>query len=182
MYDDLFIEMLDVFFNSILYLRDVYPSGIFRRRRIYSTAIYASIYPPLNNYLKKVLKTASDLKSQQKLRKVELVIFKEEFTIFDDDVDEQILEKFVFQIEQNDNNNKWQDKMDLGEYLMEYEEQVRQALYQINYVMKNMKPLDGSECGFRIELETTQDAFVDLVNKSNSQAEVRGFHIYHFVG
>lgn len=171
MYDDLFIEMLDVFFNSILYLRDVYPSGIFRRRRIYSTAIYASIYPPLNDYLKKVLKAASELKCQQKLRKVELVIFKEEFTIFDDDVDEQILERFVFQIEQNDNTG--QDKMDLANYLMEYEEQVRQALYQIDYVMKNVKPLDGSECGFRIELETTQDAFVDLVNKNNSQHEVR---------
>lgn len=177
MYDDLFIEMLDVFFNSILYLRDVYPSGIFRRRRIYSTAIYASIYPPLNDYLKKVLKAALELKSQQKLHKVEMVIFREEFTIFDDDVDEQILEKFVFQIEQND-NNKWQEKMDLGEYLIEYEEQVRQALHQINYVMKNMKPLDGSECGFRIELETTQDAFVDLVNKNNSQPEV-GAHYYH---
>lgn len=172
MYDDLFIEMLDVFFNSILYLRDVYPSEIFRRRRIYSTAIYASIYPPLNDYLKKVLKTAFELKSQQKLYKVELVIFKEEFTIFDDDVDEEILEKFVFQIEQND-NNKWQNKQDLGDYLMEYEEQVRQALHQINYVMKNMKPLDGSECGFRIELETTQDAFVDLVNRNNSQPEVK---------
>lgn len=178
MYDDLFIEMLDVFFNSILYLRDVYPSGIFRRRRIYSTAIYASIYPPLNDYLKKVLKAASELKSQQKLRKVELVIFREEFTIFDDDADEQILEKFVFQIEENDNRRP--DKMDLGDYLMEYEEQVRQALLRINFVMKNMKPLDGSECGFRIELETTQDAFVDLVNKSNSQPEVR-IHYYHLV-
>lgn len=174
MHDDLFIEMLDVFFNSILYLRDVYPSAIFRRRRIYSTAIYASIYPPLNEYLEKILKTALELKTERKLRKVELIIFREEQSIFDDVDDDDIIEKYVFQVEEKE-ESRTQDIANLPEYLLKFEDDLRQALAQLNYVLKNMKPLQSAECSFRIELETTEKAFVELVNRTNSQAEVRSF-------
>lgn len=172
--------MLDVFINSILYLRDVYPSEIFRRRRIYSTAIYASIYPPLNDYIRDVLKTILELKEQQKLRRVELVIYKVEPTLFDDDEEEEILEKFIIYMKP-DGDTKRSDQMDLGEYLLKFEEQLRRAIAQLNHSMKNMKPLNSDECSFRIELETTEAAYVNLVSKINSQPKViiELVHILH---
>lgn len=51
MENDLFLEMLEVYINSILYVRELYPAAIFRKRRVYNTSAYISIFPPLNQYL-----------------------------------------------------------------------------------------------------------------------------------
>lgn len=176
MQDDLFIEMLDVFFNSILYVRDVYPSAIFRPRRVYSTGVYVSILPPLNDYLKKVLQTAQELHVEKNLRSVELVIYREGFEMFDDYFEERVLEKFVFQVEPNE-DYKTLRRTNVGSYLLKFEEQVRQALFQLNHICKNMQPLEY-EHNFRIQLETTELAFTQLVSRDNSKSkEEVGFPI-----
>lgn len=156
MEQDLFLEMLEVYINSILYVRDVYPSAIFRKRRVYSTIAYISIFPPLNRYLLNVLKTAQELQAANKLFKVELIIFQQrEFELFSTLDDEEILEKYVFRIERNENS----DKMDLDAYIFQFEENLRRGLLELNQKTKNLPRLNSESCGW--------------VNRSNKYALFR---------
>lgn len=166
MQDDLFIEMLDVFLQSILYVRGLYPEAIFRRRRIYNTAVHISIFPPLNEYLKNILTTIQELKIARKLRSVELVILCEE-PVFFGCTKEEILEKYVFYIEPDQNAR--QIELNLGLFLLKFEDDLRSGLIQLNDKVKNLKALDPDLCSFRIQLDTTDLAFLDLTHKGNSK-------------
>lgn len=121
--------MLEVFIQSILYLREVYPAGIFRKRKYYSTAVYISIYPELTDYLKQVLTSIKYLKEKNQLRRVELVIYRpkiEDSTDYlqmfgdqlmnscspifpsppeNDTGTEKIIEKFVFELDRPPTTN-----------------------------------------------------------------------------
>lgn len=112
-----FIEMLDVFINSILYLREVYPAAIFQKRKFFDTAVYISSFKPLNSYLEKVLKTAEELKDKNELRGVEVTLYK--LTNPDKDMtDETVLEKYVIHVyktKRNDRFNKFDEVMSLNE-------------------------------------------------------------------
>lgn len=146
MENDLFMEMLEVYINSILYVRDVYPAAIFRKRRVYSTIAYISIYPPLNRYLMNVLKTAQELQAANKLFHVELIIFQQrEYELFSIPDDEEILEKYIFRIERNENSDG--GKMDLESYVFRFEEELRRGLLELNTKTKNLKRLNSESCG-----------------------------------
>lgn len=146
MENDLFLEMLEVYINSILYVRDVYPAAIFRKRRVYSTVAYISIYPPLNRYLLNVLKTAQELQAANKLFQVELIIFQQrEYEIFSMPDDEDILEKYIFRIERNENSDN--DKMDLDAYIFRFEEELRRGLLELNQKTKLLNRLNSESCG-----------------------------------
>lgn len=171
--------MLEVFINTILYIREVYPAAIFRKRKMYSTAVYASIYPKLNEYLVKVLTTAHNLKKQNKLIKLELIIYKSCAVGHTTRRCEQILEKYVFEVDP-DATNDWKNsdsKRSPDQYLIEFEEDVRTALLQFEKMTKTLKRLDCSaddeDCCFRIELVTTESAFIELTNKMNNTNEVK---------
>lgn len=146
MENDLFLEMLEVYINSILYVRDVYPAAIFRKRRVYSTVAYISIYPPLNRYLLNVLKTAQELQAANKLFHVELIIFQQrEYEIFSMPDDEAILEKYIFRIERNENSDK--SKIDLDAYIFRFEEELRRGLLELNQKTKHLNRLNCESCG-----------------------------------
>lgn len=170
MESDLFLEMLEVYINSILYLREVYPAAIFRKRRVYSSTAFISIFPALNDYLLNTLKTAQALKAQNKLFQVELIIYQKEFDLFGTPEDEEVLERYVFRMENDENSGK--DITDLPLYILQFEEQLRKGLIDLDKTAKHLKRLDPQYVGFRIHLETTQAAFVDIVNKDNSKSEV----------
>lgn len=146
MENDLFLEMLEVYINSILYVRDVYPAAIFRKRRVYSTIAYISIYPPLNRYLLNTLKTAQELQAAGKLFQVELIIFQKRghklFSVADD---EEILEKYIFRIESNENPDN--SKMDLDASIFRFEEELRRGLLELNQKTKHLNQLKSESCG-----------------------------------
>lgn len=146
MENDLFLEMLEVYINSILYVRDVYPSAIFRKRRVYSTVAYISIYPPLNRYLLNVLKTAQELQAANKLFQVELIIFQQrEYEMFSMPDDEKVLEKYIFRIERNEHSDN--SRMDLDAYIFRFEEELRRGLLELNQKTKHLNRLDSESCG-----------------------------------
>lgn len=170
MENDLFLEMLEVYINSILYVREVYPAAIFRKRRVYNTAAYISIFPPLNAYLLSTLKTAQELKAANKLFQVELIIYEREMDLFGTPDDEEIIERYVFRVERDENADS--KKTDIDLYILQFEEELRSGLVQLEQTAKNLKRLNTDCCGFRIHLETTESSFVDIVTKENSKSEV----------
>lgn len=164
MQDDLFIEMLDVYLQSIMYVRGLYPEAIFRRRRIYNTAVHVSIFPPLNEYLKEILTTIQQLKETRNLHSVELVIFCEEPVLFGCSK-EEIVEKYIFYVEPDQNARQ----IDLSSFLLKFENDLRSGLIQLNDKVKHLKKLDADSCSFRIQLDTTDSAYFDLTHKGNSE-------------
>lgn len=147
MENDLFLEMLEVYINSILYVRDVYPAAIFRKRRVYSTVAHISIYPPLNRYLVNVLKTAQELQAINKLFQVELIIFQQrEYELFSMPDEEDILEKYIFRIERNENSES--SKLDLDAHIFRFEEELRRGLLELNQKTKHLNQLNSESCGW----------------------------------
>lgn len=146
MENELFLEMLEVYINSILYVRDVYPAAIFRKRRVYSTVAHISIYPPLNRYLVNVLKTAQELQAVNKLFQVELIIFQQrDYELFSMPDEEEILEKYIFRIERNENSEN--SKLDLEAHIFRFEEELRRGLLELNQKTKHLNRLKSDSCG-----------------------------------
>lgn len=146
MENDLFVEMLDVYINSILYLRELYPAAIFRKRRVYSTVAHISIFPPLNQYLTSILKTAQELKATNKLFQVELIIYQRECELFGTPDDEEILEKYIFHVEQNETIQKI-SKQDPSLFILKFEEELRRGLLELNQKAKYLNRLNTEYCG-----------------------------------
>lgn len=169
--------MLEVFVNSILYLREVYPAAIFRRRKMYNMAVYISTYPKLNDYITNVLTAAYHLRKLGKLQKVEMTLYKTspshpfrpiEAYFFDVDCSGTLTNGHAAEsIAAGHANDK---------YLVDFENTVRNALIQLEQISKKLKPLecaDDDDCNFKIDLHTTESGFVELTNKINSKNEVR---------
>lgn len=151
------MEVLEVFINCILYTRNVYPSAIFKKRRKYGTAVYACIYPPLNDYITNVLRSARELRSTKQLHKVEVVLFKDEHTI---------LERFVFEMNGLPISDQHDDK-----YLIAFENELRNILLGLDEKFKNLISLP-SDVLFKVNLYTTESAFVKLSNNAKLQVRV----------
>ncbi|MGH0143722.1 UNVERIFIED_CONTAM: hypothetical protein FKN15_000787 [Acipenser sinensis] len=52
---DILCEFLEVAIHLILYVREVYPSGIFQKRKKYSVPVQMSCHPELNQYIQDTL-------------------------------------------------------------------------------------------------------------------------------
>uniref|UniRef100_A0A034W990 Mitotic spindle assembly checkpoint protein MAD2B n=1 Tax=Bactrocera dorsalis TaxID=27457 RepID=A0A034W990_BACDO len=158
---DIVIEALEVFLNHILYVRDLYPAQIFKKRRFYNAPVYVSIFPPLNSYIHNILRTARELQQRGELQCVVLQFYHDEiplnecysFDIKQFQADEQMI------CEATAANDK---------FLIEFEEQLRSSLYKL---AERVKPLNALPNGakFKVALNTTQEAFIHLSHNSNYQ-------------
>ncbi|XP_011182503.2 DNA polymerase zeta subunit 2 [Zeugodacus cucurbitae] len=155
---DILIEALEVFLNHILYVRDLYPAQIFKKRRFYNAPVYVSIFPPLNAYIHNVLRTARELQQRGELQCVVLQFYHDEIHLNECySIDIQQLETTA------DGEMMCDDKL-----LIDFEEQLRCSLYKL---AERLKPLDKlpKVAKFKITLNTTQEAFIHLSHNSNYQ-------------
>lgn len=166
MKDDAFIAMLDVFIQSILFVRDVYPSDAFRRRSIFNITSHFCIHPGVNKYMKSCLETARDMKMARGLRAVELLLLHKPQVLFGCSKIE-VLERYVFNILPDDGviNTK-----DAAPYVKEYRDQLRAGLATLNSNTKEMPSL-GKMYSFRIQLQTNEETFIDQCEKENAKNE-----------
>lgn len=148
------METVEVFINHILYTRDVYPSQIFKRRRIYNTPVYISIYPPLNTYLYKVLRTIRELLKTGELEGVELLLYRDNIHVY---------ERYMFKLKSMTEGASSED-----EFLMDYEEQLRSSLYTLAERVKVLEKLP-TDCKFKAIIYTTQAGFVRLSHNPHYQ-------------
>lgn len=154
------MEALEVFINHILYVRDIYPAQIFKKRRIYNTPVYVSIYPPLNTYLYKVLRTSRELLKSEELECVEILLYRDEHKEY---------ERYKFKIKFDRSIGN------IDEFLLDFEEQLRSALSLLAERLKGLEK-SPSDSKFRILVHTTQAAFVRLTHNSHYQV-----HIYVYI-
>ncbi|XP_001359547.3 mitotic spindle assembly checkpoint protein MAD2B [Drosophila pseudoobscura] len=155
--DDIHLEALEVILNHILYVRGIYPAQIFKKRRIYNTPIFVSIYPPLNTYLAGVLRSARELLCRRELKCFEILLYHSENTP---------IESYMLQIEQLEPEAARQPAQD--PHLIEYEQHLRAALYKLSERLKPLPRLPGN-CQFKVHLHTTQTAFVEFSHEAQYQ-------------
>lgn len=157
--EDLIVEMLEVFINNILYVRRAYPNAIFQRQKMYNTLVYTSIYPPLNEYISNVLKSALALMKSKQLKKLEIVFY----------IEQNIkLETFIFEFENLQSIIDMSLTMDEYYNLSEFEEKMRSLLLTLDNKCKNLQNLP-SKFNFKINLHTTQAGFVKITDNVKLQ-------------
>uniref|UniRef100_A0A674EM28 Mitotic spindle assembly checkpoint protein MAD2B n=1 Tax=Salmo trutta TaxID=8032 RepID=A0A674EM28_SALTR len=88
---DILCEFLEVAIHLILYVREVYPSGIFQKRKKYNVPVQMSCHPELNQYIHDTLHCVKPLIEKNDAEKVVVVIM---------DKEHHPVERFVFEISQ----------------------------------------------------------------------------------
>uniref|UniRef100_A0A182P9L6 HORMA domain-containing protein n=1 Tax=Anopheles epiroticus TaxID=199890 RepID=A0A182P9L6_9DIPT len=147
---DVVIEMMEIYINSILYKRKLYPEAIFRIRKAYNIPVYVSIYSALNDYIAQTLKAAREMLRNRKIRRMEMIIFEDP---------DNPMESYVFNLQylglvmENDEN------------MSAFEEELRQSLLSLDARMKNLNRLpESKDVKFKILLHTTESAYVRIGN------------------
>ncbi|XP_070812162.1 mitotic spindle assembly checkpoint protein MAD2B [Pituophis catenifer annectens] len=88
---DVLSEFLEVAIHLILYVREVYPTGIFQKRKKYNVPVQMSCHPELNQYIQDTLHCIKPLLEKNDVEKVVVVIL---------DKEHHSVERFVFEIMQ----------------------------------------------------------------------------------
>jgi len=83
-------EFIEVAIHTILYVRQIYPSDLFVRRKKYDVPVYQSRHPALNEYISGAVKAIADELVSGNIQKV-LVVIKDKHQI--------ALERFIFSVE-----------------------------------------------------------------------------------
>ncbi|KAH8312519.1 hypothetical protein KR044_011231 [Drosophila immigrans] len=150
------LEAIEVFVNHLLYVREVYPSQIFRKRLVYNTPVFMLTFPALKCYIANVLKTL-DKMLQDSARES----FKLELTVYEHE--SKHLESYVIETMPMSPENQTSDQ-----YLLEYEQQLRSALYKLAERCKKLPKLPPNS-KFKLHIHTTQAAFQRLSHDAQYQ-------------
>ncbi|CAK9834020.1 Mitotic spindle assembly checkpoint protein MAD2B [Anthophora retusa] len=146
---DILLEFLEVAFNHILFFRNLYPKEIFERRKVYSTIVYVSEHPELNEYIKNVLNTIRELlkEDENSVKAVNLVFYNRK---------REPIEKFVFDLVKLQTSNTEKDP-----YYLKTEEALRTICLKLSMCEAYLKPLP-EDSTFTIEIQTYETAHVAL--------------------
>uniref|UniRef100_A0A4W3HD42 Mitotic spindle assembly checkpoint protein MAD2B n=1 Tax=Callorhinchus milii TaxID=7868 RepID=A0A4W3HD42_CALMI len=88
---DVLCEFLEVAVHMILYVREVYPIGIFQKRKKYNVPVQMSCHPELNQYIQDTLHCIKPLIEKNEVDRVVVMIL---------DKEHHPVERFVFEISQ----------------------------------------------------------------------------------
>lgn len=161
-----FIAMLDVFIQSILYVRGVYPQGAFCKRKVFNISTHFCMHPGVNKYIDNCMKTAHDMKLAHGLCAVELILLHKPKVLFGC-AKEEILERYVFNVLPDADNINRDDRL---AFLEDFNDQLVCGLSLLNSNTKEMPQL-GEMYSFRIQLQTNEQTFIDQCEKENAKTE-----------
>ncbi|XP_011305310.1 mitotic spindle assembly checkpoint protein MAD2B isoform X2 [Fopius arisanus] len=146
---DILLEFLEVAFHGILYYRKIYPSEIFRKKKLYGTGIWICEHPEVKEYLKNILNAVREALTADitSIKSVNLII-----------TDNQgiLLEKFAFDLLKIQFDAKESDP-----YFLKTEESLRTLCLKFSMLDSYLKPLPEDSI-FSIELDTHEAALVSL--------------------
>lgn len=153
----IYVEAIEVILNHLLYVRGVYPQHIFKKRRVYNTPVYIAAFPTLNCYLGNVLQTVQHLMQDQRQLRLEVIIYAEE---------NDSTESYILELQPASNQQQQQMKQD--QYLLEYEEQLRFALYKLSERVKKLPKLSQT-AKFKVHIHTSQTFFTKFCQEAQYQ-------------
>ncbi|XP_062123327.1 DNA polymerase zeta subunit 2-like [Drosophila sulfurigaster albostrigata] len=146
----IYLEAVEIFVNHILYVRELYPLQIFKKHLVYNTPVFILSFPTLKCYIANVLKTVEKMleNPNHEAFKLELIVYEHE---------SKHLESYVIEM--------LPISLDLiqtsDQYLLEYEQQLRSALYKLAERCKKLPKLPH-DSKFKLQIHTTQIAFQRL--------------------
>lgn len=149
----LLTHLVELFINSVLYHRHVYPDGIFRKRRAYSTFAFVTIFPPLATYLRHILRVCQELIKEGTLNVLEVVLV----------LNAEELECHELKINQV--------KLDLEDNSLELEERIKQLLMRLEAKFQGLKKLPENT-SFRINIHTTFGSLKNINQNTSYQVRV----------
>ncbi|XP_068702027.1 mitotic spindle assembly checkpoint protein MAD2B-like isoform X1 [Montipora capricornis] len=149
-------EFLEVAFHLVLYVREVYPSVVFERRKKYNVPVQMCSHPDLNQYILDVLQTMRPLLEKGEVQRVSLVISDKKF---------QPIERFVFEIGSAEGTSKMQTD---DNFLLHTERSLRGFLLKINSCDALLQPLPPG-CTFSILVYTKESSFLKLQEDRKAQ-------------
>ena len=151
---DVICEFLEVSFNLILYVRSVYPNGIFRKSRKYNVAVMMSRHPELNKYICDVLTGINALISAGNVERVTFQINTKE---------DEPIERFVFELrlfEGSENSERTLNRV------CEIEQCLRDLLLKINNCDAVLQPLP-EDCTFSVNVQTKESVANELMKNDH---------------
>lgn len=152
----IYVEAIEVILNHLLYIRGVYPAQIFKKRRVYNTPVYIAAFPALNVYLGNVLRTVQHLLKDERQLRLEVIIYNEET---------ECTESYMLDLQPVASQ---QQQLKQDQYLLEYEEQLRFALYKLGERVKKLPKLSQS-AKFKVHIHTTQAVFTKFSQEAQYQ-------------
>lgn len=153
----IYVEAIEVILNHLLYIRGVYPEQIFKKRRVYNTPVYIAAFPALNCYLSNILRTVQHLMADQQQLRLEVIIYAEE---------KEFMESYMLELQPVSTQQHQQLKQD--QYLLEYEEQLRFALYKLGERVKKLPKLSQT-AKFKVHVHTSQSFFTKFCHEAQYQ-------------
>ena len=143
-YSSVLCEFLEIAIHLILYVRDVYPSALFQRRRKYNVPVYVCGHPELNRYVRNVVDGIKPLLDTDKVEGVAVLIRNKE---------NEPVEKFVFKTERGSACISREE----DSYLLKLESNLRSLLLKISVSDALLAP-NPPDCTFVIHVHTTLPA------------------------
>ncbi|KAJ7293135.1 DNA-binding protein [Mycena rebaudengoi] len=144
-------EFIEVAIHTILYVRQIYPSDLFIRRKKYDTPVFQSRHPALNEYISGAIKAIGEQILTGNVEKVVVVI---------KDKEEIALERFIFsvenmiEVESFNKDTSVKDAMSsssLGQYF-------RGFLVKLNMIESQLGQMNlGDDVSFSIVIELKTD-------------------------
>ncbi|CAH1772698.1 unnamed protein product [Owenia fusiformis] len=151
---DILSEFLEVAFHSILYTRELYPAGIFERRKKYNVPIQMSTHPDVNQYIIATIQSLKPLLDKHTADRVCMTIL---------DGSSRPTEKFVFEIASATACDFSEDM-----YLVRLEDALRAFLLKLN-ICDAILTTNPQECSWCIQVHTTEIAYADMKQTPKAQ-------------
>jgi len=152
---DVLCEFFEVAIHCILSTREIYPNGIFEKRRKYGIPVQMSIHPELNEYITKCVKSLRPLLLKDEITAVVVVIL---------DPSDKAVERFVFEIA-----NFKEEMTPCTHSLADIERLLRSVCLKIATSTAELSPLP-SGCHFTVQVHTRnptlQDPKMEIVDEN----------------
>lgn len=181
----LIMELLEVLIYAILYHRRAYPEAIFQKKLLYSTSVFTTNYPPLQEYIKNILSSALKLlKDDNKLRSVCVQFAEEEresayapcVAPWRTKVNPlRVYERYTFAL--YDVHQLVNVKTNYQSF-SEFEEKIRSCLHGLQSKCKNLLSLPD-RFTISIKLNTTESGYCKLADDPKHQVDYGKISFYN---
>ncbi|XP_064599148.1 mitotic spindle assembly checkpoint protein MAD2B-like [Liolophura sinensis] len=151
---DIMCEFMEVAIHTVLYMRGIYPSRVFSKRKKYNVPVQICQHPDVLKYVENIVEGMKCLLSENEMEKVVIVVTGEK---------QKPLERFVFDIAPSGQAGTQSDK-----YLFRLESSLRGFLLKLNVCDAMLTPA-SQEKTWTVHIHTKESAAAKLEQKALTQ-------------